>query len=217
MSNNEHQPSSIPPASKTQARTPAPQLEWNRQDFTLQEIAAQSEPKLDAGKCILRHREIAEIVQGAILHFEFKRYHLGAWCVMPNHVHVTVQPVLGHQLSDVLQTWKSFTSHRINKLIKRSGILWERESFDHLIRKPDHLEYFNTYIEQNPVVAGLTVSRENWPYSSSGAGHPTSITDFVEPAELPFVAGRSRGELPHLHKDGGTYFVTWCLYDAIRL
>jgi hypothetical protein len=134
---------------------------------------------------------------------------------MPNHVHVIVQPVLEHQLSDVLHSWKSFTSHRINKLLKRSGILWERESFDHLIRQPDHLEYINTYIENNPVAAGLVASKEAWQYSSCGAGHTSSIADFTKPNELPYVEGRSRGELPHLHKDGGTYFVTWCLYDAI--
>lgn len=217
MSNTEHHPGGVFPASETQARTPAPQLEPTGQDLSLAEIAAHSEPKLDAGMCILRHRDSAEIVQGAILHFEFKRYHLGAWCVMPNHVHVNVQPILGYQLSDVLQSWKSYTSHRINKLLKRSGTLWERESFDHLIRTPGHLEYFNSYIEQNPVAAGLATSIENWPHSSSGARHTSSITDFLDPTELPYVEGRSRGELPHLHKDGGTYFVTWCLYDAIRI
>ena len=39
---------------------------------------------------------------------------------------------------------------------------------------------------------------------------------FTNPRKLPFARIRSRGELPHLFKDGGTYFVTFRLYDAVE-
>jgi hypothetical protein len=39
--------------------------------------------------------------------------------------------------------------------------------------------------------------------------------DFVDPRTLPFVETRSRGELPHLYKEGSSYFVTFRLWDAV--
>jgi putative DNA methylase len=39
---------------------------------------------------------------------------------------------------------------------------------------------------------------------------------FIDPRTTPFVEMRSRGELPHLVKPGGTYFVTFRLADAIE-
>ena len=39
--------------------------------------------------------------------------------------------------------------------------------------------------------------------------------DFTDPRTTPFVEPRSRGELPHLYKEGGSYFVTFRLRDAV--
>jgi REP element-mobilizing transposase RayT len=39
--------------------------------------------------------------------------------------------------------------------------------------------------------------------------------DFMDPRKTPFVLPRSRGKLPHLHKPGGFYFVTFRLADAV--
>src|ERR1051325_8192423 len=39
--------------------------------------------------------------------------------------------------------------------------------------------------------------------------------EFVDPRTTPFVPLHDRGELPHLYKPGGTYFVTFRLADAI--
>lgn len=192
---------------------PAPQ-QPAAQFVTPQEIAARSDPPLTAGSCVLKRPEIAQIVQDALLHFEGQRYHLATWCIMPNHVHVVVQPMGEHRLQDILHSWKSFTATKINSLLDRKGTLWERESFDHLIRRPEHAEHFVRYTEYNPVAAGLCTKPGDWPFSSCGAGFQPALTDFVSPSESPFVAPRSRGELPHLHKEGATYFITWRLLDA---
>src|SRR5438105_5063270 len=39
--------------------------------------------------------------------------------------------------------------------------------------------------------------------------------DFTNPRTAPFVEPRCRGELPHLYKDGCSYFLTFRLWDAI--
>jgi REP element-mobilizing transposase RayT len=38
---------------------------------------------------------------------------------------------------------------------------------------------------------------------------------FIDPRKTPFVSLKTRGELPHLYKPGGTYFVTYRLWDAV--
>jgi REP element-mobilizing transposase RayT len=180
-------------------------------------ISAASEPPLTAGSCVLRQPELAGILQESLLHFEGNRYRLRAWCIMPNHVHVVVKPLAGWTLKKVLHTWKSFAATKIGRALGRSGPLWERESFDHLIRRLEHVAKFVRYVERNPVEAGLCARPQDWSYSSCGAGFRPAPLAFVDPRRTPFVRMRSRTELPHLHKPAGIYFVTWRLLDAVQL
>lgn len=78
---------------------------------------------LDAGHgaCHLADPRVAELVRGALLHFDRVRYELAAWCVMPNHVHVVVRPLEGFELPRIVHSWKSFTSNRANEILGRKG------------------------------------------------------------------------------------------------
>ena len=184
----------------------------------ISKVAAESEPQLTRGSCVLQQAAIAKIVQRALLHFHGQRYILLAWCIMPNHVHLVLAPLEEHTLSRILHSIKSYTANRINNILGRRGPLWERESFDHLIRTPEHLQAFCEYVEQNPVKAGLCENPENWPFSSCGAGFQpdhSRLGLWTDPLSTPIVEMRSRGELPHLHKPPGIYFVTDRLLDAV--
>ncbi len=120
------------------------------------------------GSCFLKDARAAQILRDAMLHFDGERYALHAWCVMPNHVHVLFTPALGFRTSEIVQTWKSFTANRCNKLLGRTGSFWQKESFDRYIRNDRH--YWNAlrYIENNPVKAGLCQRPEDWRWSSAG-------------------------------------------------
>ena len=86
---------------------------------------------------------------------------------MPDHVHVVVAPLPDHDLGSVLHSWKSYTAHLINLRTHRSGPVWQRESFDHLIRSAEDFDRFITYVEDNPVAAGLCATADRWPFSSA--------------------------------------------------
>jgi len=210
-----------PQSPETAGEMPAPQSpETAGKMLTPQSpeaIVKSAEPPLKMGSCVLGRSDCARMVQDALLHFEGTRYYLVAWCIMPNHVHAIVAPLGGFTLSAILHSWKSFTANRINDLLKREGALWERESFDHAIRSFEDLERFKQYLEYNPVTAGLCARPKEWLFGNCGAGfQPADSYVFTPAAELPFVSPSSRGELPHLYKEGATYFVTFRLIDAVE-
>lgn len=87
------------------------------------------------GACHLRKPEIAGLAQQTLLHFNEERYLLHEWVVMPNLVHVVVWPMLNHLLSDILKSWKQFSSRRAKKILNLGEEpFWQREFYDHWIR-----------------------------------------------------------------------------------
>jgi REP element-mobilizing transposase RayT len=110
------------------------------------------------GKCWLRQDRIARVVAGALGFFEGGQYRLFAWCVMPNHVHVVLQPLPGHDLPAILHSWKSYTAKEINKALQTTGRFWEVEYYDHLIRDARDFRAQIEYVLGNPQKARL----KNW-------------------------------------------------------
>ncbi len=122
------------------------------------------------GQCWLGRPEIAETVEHALLHFDGERYRLHAWVIMPNHVHAIVEPIGGDRLGDIVGSWKSFTAKQANAQLARTGPFWAPEYFDRFIRDDAHLGTAVSYVEDNPVNAGLVASAQDWAWSSARAG-----------------------------------------------
>ena len=131
-------------------RNPEPHTVQQRQEYW-DRYPARIQYWLDQGygECLLARNELETIVQSALWHFHSERYDLRDEVVMPNHVHVIVSPNGEHSLSFIIQSWKSFTSHQINKALGRSGAFWQKESFDHIVRNVESLEKFKKYINVN--------------------------------------------------------------------
>jgi REP element-mobilizing transposase RayT len=131
--------------------------------------AAEIEALLDrgSGAAWLRKPELAETVAQTLRHFEGERYHLHAWVVMPNHVHVVVEPSGRQSLGEILHSWKSYTAQAANRQLGRQGTFWQRESYDHLVRDAKDLAGCCEYTEQNPVKADLCHAAHDWPWSSA--------------------------------------------------
>ncbi|MBI5092588.1 MAG: transposase [Candidatus Hydrogenedentes bacterium] len=107
---------------------------------------------LDAGygSCVLAQPGIKAMVEGALRFFDGARYTLGESIVMPNHVHVLVAPMAEYDVSGVLRSWKSFTSHEMNRKLGRAGTNWQKESFDHIVRSARQRQRIESYIRNNP-------------------------------------------------------------------
>jgi mutator protein MutT len=116
-----------------------------------------------SGSCILAIPECRSIVENALAHFDGERYDLGERVVAANHAHVLVTARPGHDLSEILHSWKSFTAKELAKVEAASRRLqpwwdkqskgdhsvWQKESFDHLVRSPESLYRFECYIRDH--------------------------------------------------------------------
>ena len=132
------------------------------------------------GECFMGRKEIASIVRNAIFGYAGERYEIGAWCVMPNHVHLLIKPFKGHSLSSILQGMKSISAKEANAFLGREGAFWQKESYDHMIRDAENFANQKKYILRNPVVAGLA----NWEFVGEGGGRPmiaptSALTDHI--------------------------------------
>jgi putative transposase len=52
-----------------------------------------------------------------------------------------------------------------NKLLKRKGIFWQHESYDHVVRDQDECSRIIRYVLENPVKAGLAGSAGEWKWN----------------------------------------------------
>lgn len=94
------------------------------------------------------------------------QYRLDAYCVMSNHVHVLLMPLLqvkGKKLHFPLQkifhAIKRLSAIECNRLLHTEGSFWEVESFDHYTRDHDEWVRVLHYILNNPVKAKIV---QNW-------------------------------------------------------
>lgn len=113
-----------------------------------------------SGSCLLQNPELSGIVSSAMHFFDGVRYQLEAYVVMPNHVHLMLQPRQSFTLSKILHSLKSYTANEINKYAKTTGNVWQEESYDRIIRNPEELSHFRAYIRRNPEVARVRLAVE---------------------------------------------------------
>ena len=130
------------------------------------------------GKCWLRDQRLGKLVEQALLHFDGERYRILAWCVMPNHVHVLFETMIGFPMDELLHSWKSYTANEANKIIGRKGEFWQREYCDRYIRNAEHFTQAIRYIDGNAALAGLVKYPWEWPFTSAryrSLGAPASL------------------------------------------
>ncbi len=175
------------------------------------------------GSCLLAREDAAHLVENAMRHFDGERYILDAYVIMPNHVHVLIKPLGEHTLSDIMHSWKSFTSREIKKAYDLDdGPFWQAERFDHALRSEAALAAKREYIRRNPVQAklagefrvgcgiGVVSSTGILPVSGDSGILPEAMNAGRMPA--PLVTG----ETPVLHVIGAGNFARTMLLPHVK-
>ncbi len=169
-----------------------------------------------------------KIVLDCILYWRERRYELYAACVMPDHVHILIEPQVRSQasnteefysLTQILHTLKSFTAHKINELEEKGGPVWERESFDRLIRSESDLQEKFNYITRNPWDAGVVGHDEDYPwvwFPAREASRPAAEMDTPAECDPQKILIALSDLVPYI--DWSPFFHAWELrgrYPAI--
>jgi putative transposase len=132
----------------------------------------------------LKDERVAELVADSLKYRDGKVYHLKAFCIMSNHVHVVFKPLLDEKslkeiqgsnplkfvssiptLGAIMQSLKGYTAHEANKILNRTGQFWEEESYDHEVRNDEELSRIVKYVLNNPVKAGLVKDWRDWQWN----------------------------------------------------
>jgi REP element-mobilizing transposase RayT len=114
----------------------------------------------------LRQDAIANLVVESLHRgAELGHYELASFVVMANHVHVLLLPKAPP--SRLMKSLKGSTAREANRLLGRTGEpFWQRESYDHWVRGEREWRRIESYIENNPVKAGLVSRAEEYRWSS---------------------------------------------------
>jgi len=117
------------------------------------------------GNCWLRRRSVATVVRDLLLAQDGSAYHLRAWVIMPNHVHVLAKMGEIKTMEEIVEEWKGISSQEINRILGRTGQVWHPDYFDRYMRDAEHYENTRRYIIMNPVKAGLVKNPNAWEWS----------------------------------------------------
>lgn len=117
---------------------------------------------------------LSGIVESCLRHWDGLRYRVVAYVVMPSHCHIVIDTSgygagAGHESSRqrIMHSIKRRSAQECNRLLGRRGALWQAESYDRVVRDLDELERIVSYVEWNPVKAGLCERPDMWRFSSA--------------------------------------------------
>ena len=88
------------------------------------------------------------------------------YCLMHTHFHLAVTINDVNAFSNSLKELKRNYTYRFNAKTDHRGPLWRERFKSLLIEDEAYLSACGTYIEQNPVKAGLVARIQDWPHSS---------------------------------------------------
>ncbi|MEQ9232667.1 REP-associated tyrosine transposase [Coleofasciculus sp. E2-BRE-01] len=110
-----------------------------------------------------------QVVLEACQFFHNQRYQIFTGVIMPDHVHLLIQPFLKTEtafwsIGSILHSIKSYSAKQIPKVMKHIGKVWQDGRYDKLMRDEKEFEQLWEYIRQNPVKAGLSKTPEDYPF-----------------------------------------------------
>lgn len=81
--------------------------------------------------------------------------------LMPDHLHAFVSVAPNRELSKVIGAFKRFTA-------REGGIRWQKNYFEHRLRSSESAQQKWSYVQANPVRAGLVERAEDWAFVLGG-------------------------------------------------
>ncbi|SRR6266851_6588399 len=122
-----------------------------------------------------------EITLASCCHDHRSRYELHVAVVMPDHVLLILTPLVDENrreitsLIDIMRNVKGASARAINQGLRRSGPVWQEESFDHVLRSSEGLDVKVDYVLHNPVREGLVSNWREYRWAWRRSDLPTAL------------------------------------------
>jgi REP element-mobilizing transposase RayT len=97
------------------------------------------------------------------------RFHLYAWVIMPDHVHLVIEVPDSLMSGTVLRFVKARFARRWNHRTGAGGSIWQTRFHERVLTSERALLAAVEYVHANPVAAGLVESAEDYVFSSARA------------------------------------------------
>jgi len=171
-------------------KNPKPWSEDDMEEYN-EKFNERLEKWLDSGygSCILTNPAIRKEVIKSILKFDGERLKVHSAVIMPNHVHLLLEPFTGYSLSEILKGIKGASAQKVNKFLEtKANKIWMEESYDHIVRNEKEYFYFIRYIVNNPIRANLP-SDKYWLYISNNItqAFPQIVTQAFLPVDNKYT------------------------------
>ncbi len=115
-----------------------------------------------------------------------QKFKILGYVIMPDHIHLLIQPFGSYTISDIMRDYKTFTAKRIIRQAEvenRQDLLiaftqagqetgrsenkvWQDSFWDKIIYTEKFLRQKLNYIHRNPIRAGIVDELDAYPYSS---------------------------------------------------
>jgi putative transposase len=102
-----------------------------------------------------------DMVKAAKKKFPFELWN---FTILDNHIHFLIKPADGVSLSKIMQWLKCNFAKKWNKVHKTTGHLWGERFFSRIIKNEKDFKGVITYIDDNPVDAGLVQNAASWKF-----------------------------------------------------
>ncbi|MFH1479008.1 MAG: transposase [Candidatus Omnitrophota bacterium] len=110
--------------------------------------------------------------------FRFKLY---TYCIMPDHIHMLIQPLTKqYDISTIMKEIKGTFAREYNIMIRKRGDIWQRKFYDSIIRDEESLLIRINYTFENPVRKGIVNKATEYKFSSARSyilGEEDYVTD----------------------------------------
>jgi REP element-mobilizing transposase RayT len=121
---------------------------------------------VNRGRIFFRKKDYSTLTKLLEVKSKRARMKIPAYCLMPNHFHLLIQPQLDHNVSQFMNGLFGAYVQRVNHDQGRRGPLFEGRFKALLVDREEYLCHLVRYIHLNPVDAGLVTTPEAWPYSN---------------------------------------------------
>jgi putative transposase len=117
------------------------------------------------------------------------KFRLTNFSVMPTHIHLLINPGEEHNLSEIMHWIKTQFAKRWNFTHGSKDHVWGHRFYARMIKDNSEYFYVMNYIDQNPVVAGLSLTPAEW--MASGAFYKVQdlpgLVDFFPFERLNYI------------------------------